>query len=127
MILQYSKSKHFGFISNVDANFVRCIIDRKGTLELTNQFIGHVLISYLELISSQVHWNLLLVSYSFKKQNSITLSIVEVKYVMIGTYCIQIIWIKNTLKNYGVCLKNILFNILNPNILTFDIISLKII
>jgi hypothetical protein len=42
-----------------------------------------------------------LVSCSLKKQNLVTLSTVEVEYVTVGSCCAQLLWMRQTLKNYG--------------------------
>jgi len=41
------------------------------------------------------------VSWSSKKQNSITLSMAEAEYVVAGACCAQIIWMKQTLRDFG--------------------------
>ncbi|CAL9094332.1 unnamed protein product [Musa textilis] len=54
------------------------------------QFLGHALISWTS-----------------KKQNSVALSTVEVEYIATSACCAQVIWMKNTLEDYGIYLKNI--------------------
>ena len=41
-----------------------------------------------------------LVSWSFKKQNSIALSTVKTEYVAAGACCAQVFWMKHTLLDY---------------------------
>jgi hypothetical protein len=41
------------------------------------------------------------VSWSSKKQNSVALSTAEAKYVAAGACCAQLLWMKQTLKDYG--------------------------
>jgi hypothetical protein len=41
------------------------------------------------------------VSWSSKKQNSIALSTVEAEYVATGAFCAQLLWMKQTLSDYG--------------------------
>jgi hypothetical protein len=40
------------------------------------------------------------VSWSSKKQNSVALSIAEAEYVAAGACCAQLLWMKQTLKDY---------------------------
>jgi hypothetical protein len=42
-----------------------------------------------------------LVSWSSKKQNSVALSTAEAKYVIAGSCCAQLLWMRQTLKDYG--------------------------
>ncbi|XP_059663571.1 secreted RxLR effector protein 161-like [Cornus florida] len=43
-----------------------------------------------------------LVSWYNKKQNCISLSSCEAEYIAAGTYCMQLLWMKQMLLNYGV-------------------------
>ena len=43
-----------------------------------------------------------LVSWFSKKHNSISLSIVEVEYIAIGSCCTQLLWMKQMLKDYRI-------------------------
>ena len=45
-----------------------------------------------------------LVSWHNKKQNSISLSIVETKYIVVGSCCTQLLWMKQMLADYGIVL-----------------------
>jgi hypothetical protein len=45
-----------------------------------------------------------LVSWTSKKQNSVALSTVEAEYIVAGACCTQIIYMKQTLLDYGVVL-----------------------
>jgi hypothetical protein len=49
-----------------------------------------------------------LVSWSSKKQNSISLSTAEAEYISAASCCTQLLWMKQTLKNYGVSLGTVL-------------------
>ena len=64
-----------------DADYVGCRVDRKSISE-TCQFLGNCL-----------------VSWSSKKQNSVTLSTAEAEYVAAGACC-QVFWMKHTLHDY---------------------------
>ena len=48
-----------------------------------------------------------LVSWSFKKQNSVALSTAEAEYIATGACCAQILYIKQTLLDYGVVLDKV--------------------
>jgi hypothetical protein len=41
------------------------------------------------------------VSWAPKKQNSVALSTVEAEYIVAGHYCAQLLWMRQTLRNYG--------------------------
>ena len=38
-----------------------------------------------------------------KKQNSISLSTVEAKYIVVGSCCTQLLWMQKLLHDYGIC------------------------
>ena len=44
-----------------------------------------------------------LVSWMSKKQNSISLSTVEAKYIATSNYCTQLLWMQKLLHDYGIC------------------------
>ena len=48
-----------------------------------------------------------LVSWSSKKKNSVALSTAEEEYIAMGACCAQILYIKQTLLDYGVVLQNV--------------------
>jgi hypothetical protein len=48
-----------------------------------------------------------LVSWSSNKQNSVALSIVEAEYISTGSCCTQILWIKDTLNDFGIKFKQV--------------------
>ena len=43
-----------------------------------------------------------LVSWMSKKQNSISLSTAEAKYIAVGSYCTQLLWMQKLLHDYGI-------------------------
>jgi hypothetical protein len=48
-----------------------------------------------------------LVSWASKKQNSVALSTVEAEYIAAGHCCAQLLWMRQTLKDYGYKLTNV--------------------
>jgi hypothetical protein len=87
--LWYPKGSHFELLEYSDVDYVECKVDRKSTSG-TCQFFG---------------WSL--VSWSSKKQNSVVLSTAEEKYVATGSYCVQLLWMRQTLKDYGYTMNHI--------------------
>jgi hypothetical protein len=73
----------FDLIGYSDAHWALCKIDRKSTSG-TCQFLGRSL-----------------VSWASKKQNSVALSTVEAEYIAAGHCCAQLLWIRQTLRDYG--------------------------
>jgi hypothetical protein len=81
--LCYPKGSTFDLIGYSDADYARCKIDRKSTSG-TCQFQGRSL-----------------VSWASKKQNLVALSTAEAEYIAAGHCCPQLIWIRQTLRDYG--------------------------
>jgi hypothetical protein len=81
--LWYPKGFHFDLISYSDVDYARCKVDRK-SISGTCQILGRSL-----------------VSWSSKKQNFVALSTVEAEYVAAGSCCAQLLWMRQTLKDYG--------------------------
>ena len=79
----YPKCDNFELICYSDADFGGCKIDRKGNSG-TCQFLSH-----------------LLVSWHSKKQNYVTLSTAEAKYIVARLGCAQVLWKKQTLSDFG--------------------------
>jgi hypothetical protein len=88
--LWYPKGCTFDLIQYSDANFARCKIDRKSTSG-TCQFLGRSL-----------------VSWASKKQNSVALSTAEAEYIAAGHCCAQLLWMRQTLRDYGYKLSKVL-------------------
>jgi hypothetical protein len=42
-----------------------------------------------------------LVSWASKKQNSLALSTAEAEYIVVGHCCVQLLWMRQTLRDYG--------------------------
>ena len=57
----------------------------------------------------------MLVSWSSKKQNFVALSATEAEYIVPGSCCAQILWIKQQLSDFGVALHNIPIFCDNPS------------
>jgi hypothetical protein len=87
--LWYAKGSRFELLGYSDVNYVRCKVDRKSTSR-TCQFLGRSL-----------------VSWSLKKQNLVALSTAKVEYVTAGSYCAQLLWMRQTLKDYGYTMNHI--------------------
>jgi hypothetical protein len=66
-----------------DADWAGCKINRKSTSG-TCQFLGRSL-----------------VSWASKKQNSVALSTAEAEYIAAGQCCAQLLWMRQTLRDYG--------------------------
>jgi hypothetical protein len=87
--LWYPKGAHFELIGYSDADYAECKADRKSTSG-TCQFLG----------MSLVYW-------SSKKQNSVALSTAEAEYVVARSCCAQLLWMRQTLKDYGYTLNHV--------------------
>jgi hypothetical protein len=87
--LWYPKGSTFDLIGYSDADWAGCKIDRKRTSG-TCQFLGRSL-----------------VSWASKKQNSVALSAAEAEYIATGHCCVQLLWMRQTLRDYGYKLINV--------------------
>jgi hypothetical protein len=81
--LLYPKGSTFDLIGYSDADYAWCKIDRKSTSG-TCQFLGRSL-----------------VSWGSKKQNFVALSTAEAEYIAAGHCCAQLLWMRQTLRDYG--------------------------
>jgi hypothetical protein len=81
--LWYPKGSTFDLIGYSDADWAECKIDKKRTSG-TCQFLGRSL-----------------VSWASKKQNSVALSTAEAEYIAAGHCCAQMLWTRQTLRDYG--------------------------
>jgi hypothetical protein len=89
--LWYPKGASFELVGYLDSDYASDKVERKNTSG-TCQLLGRSL-----------------VSWSSKKQNSIALSTAEAEYITVGSCCAQILWIKATLKDFGINFKNVPF------------------
>jgi hypothetical protein len=81
--LWYPKGSTFDLLVYSNSDYAGCKVDRKSTTG-TCQFFGRSL-----------------VSWSSKKQNSVALSTAEAEYVAAGSCCAKLLWMKQTLSDYG--------------------------
>ena len=82
--LFYPKSSTFDLVSYSDADFAGCKSNRKSTSE-TCHFLGHSLVSWFS-----------------KKQNFVSLSTTEAEYIAASLAYAQVLWMKQTLLDYGI-------------------------
>jgi hypothetical protein len=79
----YPKGSTFDLIGYSDSDYAGCKVDRKSTSGMC-QFLGRSL-----------------VSWSSKKQTSVALSTAEAEYVAAGQCCVQLLWMRQTLRDFG--------------------------
>ena len=87
--LWYPRGTHIDLTCYSDANFAKYKVDRKSTSG-TCHFLGPSLISWFS-----------------KKQNSVALSAIEVEYIAAGSCCAKALWMKQTLRDFGIYLDKI--------------------
>ena len=80
--LWYPRDSGFDLIGYSDSDFAGCKIDRKSTT------------GGCQLIGGK------LISWTSKKQNSVSTSTAEAEYVAAGSCCAQILWMRNQLADY---------------------------
>jgi hypothetical protein len=81
--LRYPKGSTFDLIGYSDVDYAGCKIDRN-SISGTCQFLRRSLVSWVS-----------------KKQNSVALSTIEAEYIVVGHCCAQLLWMRQTLRNYG--------------------------
>src|SRR3954471_19502936 len=82
--LWYPKGSKLDLVGYLDSDYAGDRVDRKSTSG-TCHFLGRSL-----------------VCCSSKKQNCVSLSTAEAEYIAAGTSCSQLLWMKQTLKEYGI-------------------------
>jgi hypothetical protein len=87
--LWYRKGAKFELVGYSDSDYAGCKVKRKSTSG-TYQLLGRSLISW-----------------SSKKQNSVALSTTETEYISAGSCCVQILWMKATLNDFGMKFKKV--------------------
>src|SRR4051812_19641171 len=87
--LWYPKGSTFDLIGYSDSDYAGDRVDRKST-------------------SGTCHFHVQsLVCWFSKKQNCVSLSTAEAEYIVAGSCCAQLLWMKQPLKNYGIHLKQV--------------------
>jgi len=84
LALWYPRGCNFDLIGYADADYAGFLADRKSTSSM-----AHFLGPYL-------------VSWATKKQYSVAMSTAEVEYVEVASYCAQLLWIRQQLKDFSV-------------------------
>ncbi|KAJ9567467.1 LOW QUALITY PROTEIN: hypothetical protein OSB04_003433 [Centaurea solstitialis] len=87
--LWYSKDSGFDLTAYSDSDFAGCKIDRKSTTGGCHLLGGK------------------LVSWTSKKQNSVSTLTAEAEYVAAGICCAQVLWLRNQLQDYDIQLSKI--------------------
>ena len=87
--LWYPKGSKLDLVGYSDSDYAGDRVDRKSTSG-TCHFLGRSL-----------------VCWSSKKQNCVSLSTAEAEYIAAGACCSQLLWMKQTLKDYGINLKKV--------------------
>jgi hypothetical protein len=87
--LWYPKGAKFELIGYSDSDYAGSKVERRSTSG-TCQLLGRSL-----------------VSWSSKKQNSVALSTAKAEYIAVGSCCVQILWMKATLKEFGIKFKKV--------------------
>jgi hypothetical protein len=82
--LWYSRSEDITLTTYIDVDWVGNIDDRKNTI-VGALFLGNNLVSWLR-----------------KKQCSVSISTIEVEYIETTSCCIQVLWMKQTLRDINV-------------------------
>ena len=88
-ILRYLKHTQNVGLWYSNSDYVGCKVERRSTLG-TCQLLGRSL-----------------VSWSSKKQNSVALSTAIAEYIVAGSCCAQILWMKAMLKDFGIIFKQV--------------------
>ena len=80
----YSRDSNECLAGYSDADWAGCIDDRKSTSGGCF-YLGNNLVSWMS-----------------KKQNSVSLSTAEVEYIVAGSCCAQLLWMRKLLHDYGI-------------------------
>ncbi|KAL4025858.1 hypothetical protein IC575_014264 [Cucumis melo] len=87
--LWYPRNVEFNLVGYSDADFAGSLPDRKST-SWTCQFLGSSLVSWFS-----------------KKKNLVALSTTKAQYIMVSSCCAQILWMKQTLCDFGLKFDNV--------------------
>ncbi|KAJ9547458.1 hypothetical protein OSB04_020001 [Centaurea solstitialis] len=85
----YPRDSGFDLTAFSDSDFAGCRLDRKSTTGGCHLLGGK------------------LVSWTSKKQNSVSISTAEAEYVAVGSCCAQVLWMRNQVLDYGFQLSKI--------------------
>ena len=85
----YSRDSNECLAGYSDVDWAGCIDDRKSTLGGCF-YLGNNLVSWMS-----------------KKQNSISLSTAKAEYIVAGSCCAQLLWMKKLLHDYGIDRKSV--------------------
>ena len=85
----YPRESGFNLLGYTDSDYAGSVVDRKSTSG-SCQFPGSRLISWYN-----------------KKQKTVSNSTTEAEYIVAGSCCAQILWIRNQLRDYGFMLSKI--------------------
>jgi hypothetical protein len=99
--LWYPKGARFELIGYSDSDYARCKVERK-SISGTCQLLGRSL-----------------VSWSSKKQDSVTLSTAEAEYISAGSCCAQLLGMKATLSDFGIKFKQVPLLCDNESVMKF--------
>ena len=86
LVIFYPAGDSFNLVRFADADFASYQVDRKSMSDMSH-FLGSSLISW-----------------GTKKQNSVALSTAEAEYVAVPSCYAQLLWIKQRLEDFGVCI-----------------------
>ena len=86
LVLFYPAGDTFDLVGFADADFAGYQVDRKSTSGMSH-FLGS-----------------LVISWGTKKRNYVSLSTAEAEYVAVASCCAQLLWIKQRLEDFGVCI-----------------------
>ncbi|GAV68220.1 hypothetical protein CFOL_v3_11723 [Cephalotus follicularis] len=100
--LFYSKDSLFNLHPYSDADYGGCRIDKKCTSG-TCQFLSNSLVSWFS-----------------KTQNGVALSTTEVEYVAAGSCCAQVLWLKQQLHDFGICIDNVCIKCDNTSVINLS-------
>ncbi|KAK2985410.1 hypothetical protein RJ640_002990 [Escallonia rubra] len=87
--LWYPRSSSLDLVGFSDSDYAGCLVDRKSTSG-TCQFLGDALMSWHN-----------------KKQTYVALSTAEAKYVAARSCCAQVLWMRQTLQDFGVSIDHV--------------------
>ncbi|KAK6153106.1 hypothetical protein DH2020_012745 [Rehmannia glutinosa] len=82
--LWYPEDGEFKLVGYSDSDYAGCRVDRK-SISGACQMLGHRLVSWFS-----------------KKQNSISTSTAEAEYIVVGSYCARVLWMRQHLRDYDI-------------------------